>query len=81
MTAHVCGIDIGKTVFHLIGLSKEGQIVAEKRFTRKQLITHTVIQARFGERALQRFQDSPHASVASQLVIPVLRRTGHPFAV
>jgi transposase len=42
MTAHVCGIDIGKTVFHLICLSKEGQIVTKKRFTRKQLITHTV---------------------------------------
>jgi transposase len=42
MTVHVCGIDIGKTVFHLIGLSKEGQIVIKKRFTRKQLITHTV---------------------------------------
>jgi transposase len=42
MTAHVCGIDIGKTVFHIIGLSKEGQIVIKKRFTRKQLITHTV---------------------------------------
>src|ERR1019366_8688178 len=42
MTADVCGIDIGKTVFHLIGLSKEGQIVTKKRFTRKQLITHTV---------------------------------------
>ena len=42
MTAHVCGIDIGKTVFHLIGLSKEGQIVIKKHFTRKQLITHTV---------------------------------------
>src|ERR1017187_4132983 len=42
MTAHVCGIDIGKTVFHLIGLSKEGQIVAKRRFTRKQLIIHTV---------------------------------------
>jgi len=42
MTAHVCGIDIGKTVFHLIGLSKEGQIATKKRFTRKQLITHTV---------------------------------------
>ena len=42
MTAHVCGINIGKTVFHLIGLSKEGQIVIKKRFTRKQLITHTV---------------------------------------
>lgn len=42
MAAHVCGIDIGKTVFHLIGLSKEGQIVTKKRFTRKQLVTHTV---------------------------------------
>ncbi len=42
MTAHVCGIDIGKTVFHLIGLSKEGHIVVKKRFSRKQLIRHTV---------------------------------------
>ncbi len=42
MTADVCGIDIGKTVFHLVGLSKEGHIVVRKRFTRKQLITHTV---------------------------------------
>ena len=42
MTTHVCGIDIGKTVFHLIGLSKEGQIIIKRRFTRKQLITHTV---------------------------------------
>ena len=24
MKVHVCGIDIGKTVFHLVGLSKEG---------------------------------------------------------
>jgi len=38
MKAHVCGIDIGKTVFHLVGLSKEGQIVAKRRFTRKQLV-------------------------------------------
>ena len=42
MTVHVCGIDIGKTVFHLVGLSKEGHIVVKKRFTRKQLITYTV---------------------------------------
>jgi transposase len=42
MTAHICGIDIGKTVFHLIGMSKEGHVVLKKRFTRKQLITHTV---------------------------------------
>ena len=42
MKVHVCGIDIGKTVFHLVGLSKEGHIVAKKRFSRKQLLTYTV---------------------------------------
>jgi hypothetical protein len=42
MKVDVCGIDIGKTVFHLVGLSKEGHIVTKKRFSRKQLITFTV---------------------------------------
>ena len=42
MTAHVCGIDLGKTVFHLVGLSKEGHVVLKKRLSRKQLITLTV---------------------------------------
>lgn len=42
MTVHVCGIDIGKTVFHLVGLSKEGHIVQKKRFSRKQLLTYMV---------------------------------------
>jgi len=39
MKVQVCGIDIGKTVFHLDGLSKEGHIVTKKRFSRKQLVT------------------------------------------
>jgi len=30
MTAHVCGIDLGKTVFHLVGLSKEGHVIMKK---------------------------------------------------
>ncbi len=42
MTAHVCGIDLGKTVFHLVGLSKEGHVVLKKRLSRKQLISLTV---------------------------------------
>jgi transposase len=42
MTTHICGIDIGKTVFHLVGLSKEGHIIVKKRFNRKQLLTYTV---------------------------------------
>ena len=41
MTAHVCGIDFGKTVFHLVGLSKEGHFVVKKRFSRQQLLTCT----------------------------------------
>lgn len=42
MKVHVCGINIGKTVFHLVGLSKEGHVVVKKRFSRKQLLTYTV---------------------------------------
>jgi transposase len=42
MTVHVCGVDIGKTVFQLVGLSKEGHVVLKKRYSRKQLLTHTV---------------------------------------
>ncbi len=34
MTAHICGIDIGKTVFYLVDLSKEGHIVTRKRLAR-----------------------------------------------
>ena len=42
MTAHVCGIDLGKTVFHLVGLSKEGHTTTlKKRCSRKQLLTYT----------------------------------------
>ncbi len=41
MKVHVCGIDIGKTVFHLVDLSKEGHIVTKKRFSRRQLVTFT----------------------------------------
>jgi len=29
MTAHVCGIDLGKTVFHLVDLSQEGHVVVK----------------------------------------------------
>ncbi len=41
MTAHVCGIDLGKTVFHLVGMSEQGHIAVKKRLSRKQLITYT----------------------------------------
>ena len=40
MIAELCGIDLGKTVFHLVSLNKEGHIVIKKRFSRKNYFIH-----------------------------------------
>jgi hypothetical protein len=32
------GIDLGKTVFHLVGLNQLGEVVVRKKFSRKQLL-------------------------------------------
>jgi transposase len=41
MKIHTIGIDLGKTVFHLVGLSERGEVVVRKRFTRTQLLRFT----------------------------------------
>jgi transposase len=41
MNLHTIGIDLGKTSFHLVGLSERGEAVVRKRFTRKQLLRFT----------------------------------------
>jgi transposase len=38
MKIHAIGIDLGKTVFHLVGLSMRGEVVARKKCSRKQLL-------------------------------------------
>jgi transposase len=38
MNAHVIGIDLGKTVFHLMGMDDHGNVVLKKRFSRPQLM-------------------------------------------
>ena len=35
------GIDLGKTVFHLVGLNLRGEVVVRKKFSRKQLLHFT----------------------------------------
>lgn len=35
------GIDLGKTVFHLVGLDQRGRVVVRKRFSRSQLLRFT----------------------------------------
>jgi transposase len=41
MEISTIGIDLGKTTFHLIGLSPRGDIVLRKKLSRKQLLTYT----------------------------------------
>jgi len=41
MELHTIGIDLGKTVFHLVGLSRRGEVVVRKKFSRKQLLQFT----------------------------------------
>jgi len=35
------GIDLGKTTFHLVALGEAGQVLLRKKFSQKQLITHS----------------------------------------
>ena len=35
---HVIGIDLGKTIFHLVGLNSRGEIVVRKKFSPLQLL-------------------------------------------
>ncbi len=41
MELHTIGIDLGKTVFHLVGLNLRGEVVVRKRFSRSQLLHFT----------------------------------------
>ena len=41
MDLHAIGIDLGKTVFHLVGLSRAGEVAVRKKFSRTQLLRFT----------------------------------------
>jgi transposase len=41
MKLHALGIDLGKTVFHLVGLDSTGRVVIRKRCSRPQLLAFT----------------------------------------
>jgi transposase len=38
MELHTIGIDLGKTVFHLVGLNLRSEIVVRKKLSRTQLL-------------------------------------------
>ena len=41
MKLHAIGIDLGKTVFHVVGLSQAREVVVRKKFSRTQLLRFT----------------------------------------
>jgi transposase len=41
MELHVIGIDLGKTLFHLVGVDASGNVVVRKRCSRTQLLRYT----------------------------------------
>ena len=41
MDLHTIGIDLGKTVFHVVGLSQAGEVIVRKKFSRTQLLRFT----------------------------------------
>jgi transposase len=41
MKPHAVGIDLGKTIFHLVGLDSTGKVVIHKKCSRKQLLAFT----------------------------------------
>jgi transposase len=41
MKLHVLGIDLGKTVFHVVGLDSTGRVVIRKKCSRRQLLAFT----------------------------------------
>src|SRR6266576_2493636 len=41
MQLQTIGIDLGKTLFHLVGLNQRGEVVVRKKFSRRQLLHFT----------------------------------------
>lgn len=41
MELHTIGIDLGKTIFHLVGLNRVGEVVVHKKLSRPQLLRFT----------------------------------------
>ena len=41
MEIHAIGIDLGKTLFHLVGVDSFGTVVVRKRCSRSQLLAYT----------------------------------------
>ena len=69
MEIYTVGIDIGKSVFNLVGLSVEGELLARKKFSRNQLL-HFTANLRVGLIGME-------ACGGSHFLARALREQGH----
>lgn len=44
MKLHAIGIDLGKTVFHLVGLRERGEMVVRKKFFPESVAASSVVR-------------------------------------
>jgi transposase len=63
------GIDLGKTIFHLVGLDERGKVVVKKKFSRKQLLAYTA--------NLEKSLIGMEACSGAHFIGEVLRSQGH----
>lgn len=69
MELHAIGIDLGKTVFHLVGLDSSGNVIGRKRCSRTQLLKYTA--------NLQVQRIGMEACSGSHFLARALREQGH----
>ena len=63
------GIDLGKTVFHLVALEERGKVVIKKKLSRKQLLVYTA--------KLQSSLVGMEACSGAHFIAAALRDQGH----
>jgi transposase len=69
MELHAIGIDLGKTVFHLVGVDSLGNVVVRKRCSRWQLLAYTA--------NLRVYRIGMEACGGSHFLGRALRQQGH----
>jgi hypothetical protein len=79
MELHTIGIDLGKTIFHLVGLNLRGEVVVRKKFSRKQLLHFTAnLQVKkkraISERAVSYPKTTRPGSRSAKYALPAGRR-------
>ncbi len=89
MELDTIGIDLGKTVFHLVGFNRAGEVVVRRKFSRRQLLgkfcNHPIAPKFFGRSdrmavmSLHSAQIDTNVAGSGSLQAPANRKNGDAF--